>query len=97
MFRFQGLEWELRVGFAEKAELRKDEVCGRRGPLWEPAVSGTQGMSVGRYPGDQGMPRAQRRSQGWDRVGGFIIGVDKMSLGWGRIVQLIKRTMEPDA
>lgn len=46
MFRFQGLKWELRVHFAEKAELRKEEVCGTRGPLWEPAVSGTLGMSV---------------------------------------------------
>lgn len=60
VFRFQGLKWELRAGFAEKAELRKDEVCGTRGALWEPAVSGTQGMSMGRYPGDQGLREEAR-------------------------------------
>lgn len=43
------------------------------------------------------MPRTQRRSQGWDRVRGFIMGMSKMSLEWGRIVQLIQRTMDPDA
>lgn len=32
----------------------------------------------------------QRRGQGEDRVGAFIMGTDEMVLGWGKAVQVVK-------
>lgn len=37
-------------------------------------------MSIGRCPGDQGMPGAER-SEGWDRVRSFVLGMGDMILG----------------
>lgn len=39
------------------------------------------GYVHGEVSRDQGMPGAERKSQGWDRVRGFIMGMGEMILG----------------